>query len=507
MKKHVRTMLSIQATPDIAGIRTSELMGQEHTVIPCVALVEGVLWPSNAPGPELALAEEFGRFPDGWNGRPVMYNHPTLNGEPVTANSPDILKDNAFGQLFNTIIEGGKLKTEIWINEARITEMDEEAQIVIQNLKDGEGMVEVSTGLFTMQEPLEGSFKGKDYVSIWRNIVPDHLAILPEGITGACSIADGAGAPRTNQQGVMRALQLNTSDIEENPPNEQSGLFKRLLEIAGGALGFTSSSKYLSDSDLRAALNAGLSAESDRYFFILAVYPEADDSGIFVYELGWEGELFQVDFSIMNGQITIGKEKTPVRPVTTFVPVEITANSKRKENAMSKEALVKDLIANEALQYTEDDSEWLNTLEESQLERMTPLEVKSVVNNDLASAADPDPAQLTANAQPKAVTTKEYIDAAPEELRQVLNSGLEMHRKRKGLLVKALMDNSRCTFTQKALEAKDITELENIAALATDISYEGQSVTLSTNTGEEADEVYTPATPIFDLKPKKVDAA
>ena len=114
----MRTMLSVQATPDVANIRTAEFRGDEHTVIPVVALVEGVLWAANAPRPELALAKEFGKFPEGWDGSPVVFDHPKdSDGNPVPANSPDILEANAFGQMFNTVLDGNKLKSEIWINK------------------------------------------------------------------------------------------------------------------------------------------------------------------------------------------------------------------------------------------------------------------------------------------------------------------------------------------------------------------------------------------------------
>ena len=167
-----RIMLSVQATPDIASIRTAELFSEEHTIIPCIALVEGVLWPANAPAPEFALAEEFGRFPDGWNGRPVVYDHPKINGEAVSASHPDVLEDVGFGQLFNTSVSNGKLKTEIWINEERVKNMSEDVQDAVDRLKSGDDTIEVSTGLFTMSEVASGEFEGAEFEAIWRNIVP-----------------------------------------------------------------------------------------------------------------------------------------------------------------------------------------------------------------------------------------------------------------------------------------------------------------------------------------------
>ncbi len=498
-------MLSIQAIPCINEIRTAILYDQEHTIIPCVALVEGVLWPGNAPGPELALAEEFGRFPEGWNGRPVVYDHPKVDGKPVSASSPDVLEDNSFGQIFNTTLVDNKLKLEIWINNARVEALSEEAQEVIADLQNENNIVEVSTGLFTMSEPSSGTFDGEDYESIWRNIVPDHLAVLPPGVKGACSVADGCGAPRTNNmQPVMRACQLSPAPVTNacDCDDQEKGIFKRLMEAAGGLFSFTSSSEHLSDSDLRAALNVGLAtAMPDSYTWILAVYQGGDDSGTFVYESGFDGALFQRTFSIDGESIAIGEEATPVRPETKFVPVTVTANdtpdSNPQENTMN-EKLVNDLIANAASHFTEDDREWLNTLEEGQLTKMIPIEAEPVQTaEEIAAAATA--AELVANATPdedQPVTTAEYIDAAPEEIRQILNSHLSMHKLRKDNLITALMGNDRNTFTQESLQAKDISELESLAALAPDITYEGAGANFNTNQ-EETDQGFTPAVEIF----------
>lgn len=534
--KLTRSMLAIQATPDTAGIRTAELFNIEHTVIPIVALVEGVLWPANAPGPELALADEFGRFPQGWDGRPVVLDHPRVNEEAVSANSPTMLEGNSIGQLFNTHVEDGKLKSEIWINSDRVTELGEVAEDTVARLKDGEEMVEISTGLFAMSEQVTGKFEGEEFHAIWRNIVPDHLAILPEGVTGACSIEDGCGAPRTNTMvPVMRAAILNdncscetivtyngtgtgTGDDDEE---EQEGIFKRLLSIGGGILGFKDSSEHLSDVDTRAALNTALGeAEPDRFFFILAIFSSNRDSGKVIYELGFTGDLFSRDFKIMSsGTIKLMGDSTKVRPVTTFVPVDVVtdneANSTTQENAMTpKEKLVKGLVASEATQYTEADSEWLSSLEEGRLSKMLPI----VAHEDTEAAA-PATTTVMSILAPQVddlnviddeeeevvpITTEAYIADAPDEVQEVLNSGLQMHRARKEALVKALHANARCKFSEEDLEAKPIEELENLAALAADISYAGAAPNLNSAAADD-DEI--PAAPqLFDLN-KTADAA
>ena len=159
-----RTILSIQATPELGAITTASLHQIEHLVVPCIALCEGVLWPANAPTPELALAEEFGRFPDAWNGRPVVYGHPTVSGVAVSASHPSVLEDYAFGQIFNAKLKDNKLHMELWINEARAAELGDEVIALVDKMKAGDESVEISTGLFSMTEQVKGNHEGKTLV-------------------------------------------------------------------------------------------------------------------------------------------------------------------------------------------------------------------------------------------------------------------------------------------------------------------------------------------------------
>src|SRR5581483_1694069 len=189
-----------------AEYRSETLFGRDYIVVPVVALVEGVIQGMASDGPELALAEEFARFPAGWDGRPVVMSHPTQNGKPVSANSPQVLKDYQIGFLFNSRRDGQKLKQEAWIDTELAANLNDDSKEVLQRLKDGKP-IEVSTGYFAQIEEATGKFNLKSYQGIQRNVVPDHLAFLPNGTLGACSNKDGCGAPRVNQ-GEFR---VNTS--------------------------------------------------------------------------------------------------------------------------------------------------------------------------------------------------------------------------------------------------------------------------------------------------------
>ncbi len=160
---------------------------------------------------------------------------------------------------------------------------------------------------------------------------------------------------------------------------------------------------------------------------------------------------------------------------------------------------IQGLIDNASTQYSEDDRDWLSTLEESQLAKMSPTVNEEVVTEEVVEE-ETVPAVGTIGTvigdTQEPVSTAEYIKNAPDEIQAVLNSGLQLHRARKDLLVKGILANARNQFSQVQLESKDLGELEGMAALATDISYEGAGAALTTL----ADDNMAPAPPqLFDL--------
>ena len=96
---YTKRALVVAGIADVAAIREETFQGKDFLVVPVIALVEGVHQASNAPAPELALASEFGKYPQGWDGRPVLLSHPQREGSPVSANSPEVLEDQSFEQI------------------------------------------------------------------------------------------------------------------------------------------------------------------------------------------------------------------------------------------------------------------------------------------------------------------------------------------------------------------------------------------------------------------------
>ena len=144
--KVVSRSLRVAFAPALDAVRKETLRNQSYTVYPVVALVEGVLHASTAQYPELALAEEFGMFPAGCNGRPVLISHPKIEGSYVSASMPQLWESEVIGLLFNTAMDGNKLRSEVWINDEWADAVQDQESIA--HLRSGKPL-EVSTGLFT----------------------------------------------------------------------------------------------------------------------------------------------------------------------------------------------------------------------------------------------------------------------------------------------------------------------------------------------------------------------
>lgn len=160
-----------------------------YLVVPVVMAKAGVVMNGS-----LTEAQEL--IPQGWNGRPVTLDHPTELGEFLSANAtPETSGDWQIGTLYNTTLDDqGVLRSEAWIDVEKANELDPQ---LITRIKRGD-QIDVSTGYFCDEEPTSGISNGREYSVIARNLIPDHLAILPNE-EGACNWADGCGV-RANKR-------------------------------------------------------------------------------------------------------------------------------------------------------------------------------------------------------------------------------------------------------------------------------------------------------------------
>lgn len=190
-------LATLQAAPE--DIRRETRDGREFLVAPVVAVVEGVL------NGELLPAQEIRAAVDGFNGVPLPVGHPTERGQFVTANQPAILDNQVIGRFFGATFDEDRMTGELWVDIGKAERLGGQAEIALNKLERGE-MLEVSTGYFRDVEQQSGIHNGERYRGIQRNLRPDHLALLVDQ-TGACSIADGCGAPRVAVDLVANLLE------------------------------------------------------------------------------------------------------------------------------------------------------------------------------------------------------------------------------------------------------------------------------------------------------------
>lgn len=210
-------------------LRSSTYLDQVYLIVPVISQVgDTVVWPANAPTPELIPADVLQLATEARNGHPIVMNHPQdpSTGEYISANSPEVLERYAFGYYFNSGYSDGRVKGEMWISKDRAAALPDEtlraqALDAFERITSG-SMVEVSEGNYVVIEDEEGEHEGVKYSGRWVLAIPDHLAILPEGVEGACSIANqGCGAPRVNakkaDKGDLRPL--SAPKVHEPPHN------------------------------------------------------------------------------------------------------------------------------------------------------------------------------------------------------------------------------------------------------------------------------------------------
>lgn len=220
----------------------ARLHGRDYIVARVRMIVPGVL--PGSRGPLLYPEDEVSKDVGVWNGMPLTLYHPTRNGEPTTARDPDILEAQGIGFIFKTRFKGS-LDSLAYFDEALVKNHDKrlaDEHKVLPRLLQGVP-IEVSTGLFTRDEPAEKDavYNGKPYRAIARDYKPDHLAVLPD-VVGACSVKDGCGVMVTHAfcptgEGGGQDNSCGPSDTGTGSANQLTveRLNKNLWKVTAGA--------------------------------------------------------------------------------------------------------------------------------------------------------------------------------------------------------------------------------------------------------------------------------
>lgn len=183
--------LSYRSNVEVKTYRREVLDGREYLVIPVVMMRSDVVM-NGALVPD----SEIRAF--AWNGVPVTVDHPATEQGNITANSPQAMEQWSVGQIFNAYVTQGALKGEAWIDVAKANARHPD---LIDTILTAETM-DVSTGFYSVDIPTAGESRGRAYSVISTNLIPDHLALLPND-TGACSWEDGCGVRNKQEKKTM----------------------------------------------------------------------------------------------------------------------------------------------------------------------------------------------------------------------------------------------------------------------------------------------------------------
>lgn len=447
-----------------ALVRNEMLEGKPHLVVPVVMILEGVHCANKGavyyPGGELEDSTML------WNGRPVVVYHPKgSDGKGVPAAiTPETLSAHKIGVIMNTRYDGKgpvpRLVAEAWLEEERVRAVDDRILTAINEKK----ILELSTGLFSDNEQVEGEWEGEKYTSIARNYKPDHLAILPDQ-TGACSVADGAGFLR-NEAAALTGQRLPSEDVEslrafivQKLQGEKKGPIADILKKPALA-DFVENE--LAFEEIRSALYGALEKKFPppsgtdagySYPYVEAVY-----EGFCIFCMG--GKLYRINYSATDAGVKLTGEPVGVTRVTEYRSVSLTGNAARQPtkeqngNTMNKKELVDGLIAN--CGYAEADREKLMAMTEDTLATL-----KSAGERLTANAGKKETA--AAPATPAKVTAETVLNA---DQQQALAYGQRKMSEDKARHIATITGNAKNKFTKEQLQAKPIEELEMLSELA-----------------------------------------
>ena len=195
-----------------------EIEGKDYIKMPVVFLKEGIL--EGSAGALLHKADIFKDYAEKFNKIPITYMHPSLNNEYVSVkdNGTDIL-----GFLDNVSYNEQKRALEgyAYIDSALL----QNKYVHLHDLINKNYNIEVSVGIYSEIENIEGVYNDKKYIGIVMNYEPDHLAILGE-LTGACSYKAGCGI-RNNQR---LAENINNNKNDRKMEEEKKLTLNELIE-------------------------------------------------------------------------------------------------------------------------------------------------------------------------------------------------------------------------------------------------------------------------------------
>jgi len=407
--------------------------GREYLVVPVVMMKTGVH--HGSAGRVFHDINELGAIPDTWNGIPVTIGHPKDGERFVSANSP-AQHERAVGKIFNTHVDGDKLKAEAWIDVQKITAINPTALEYITEKK----ALDVSVGIYTDDIATAGKYDSEQYDAIARNYRPDHLALLP-GERGACSWQEGCGI-RNNEKHIQ----------------EKGGDMN--IEIDVQKVGVHSLQLNESYNETIELIHRELQKNrtETNYYYLVDVY---DDS--FIYESIREPnlpEMYKQTYNVQDGVIELTGEPERVRREVNYLALNAAENTPQnqmsinfnKEEQMTDEKTpccmekIEALIANEHTRFVPRDKEFLMTVPEPMLDKFEP-----VVSDYIADYK----ATLT--------TADDFLALMPDDMKAQMQEGIRLYTEKRTQTIQSITANTGDTWTEDELKAMSDEHLEKLA--------------------------------------------
>lgn len=178
--------------------------GREYIEIPAIILGEEVIQGTGGYefGAELVSSNALYGSIREWNDKPVVIYHTDGSARDI-----DNLDNEKVGYLYSAKVigeEDEKPRIRVMMRlDVALLKLHEDGEDIIARFDRGE-MMELSTGYYLKDWLYQkGTFNGKDFAAIQIDIIPDHLALLPNA-KGAYGIKDGGGANRSNEGDQMK---------------------------------------------------------------------------------------------------------------------------------------------------------------------------------------------------------------------------------------------------------------------------------------------------------------
>jgi len=213
-----RSISNVSIQLNGAKAQRIQFKGRPHLRVPAVLLREMVLHGAGGyeDGPAFVPFDEIKKTAPLWNGAPIVLGH------AMSGRDKDEIDQRFVGTVFEVQPQeqNKTLNANLYFDIERLQSTSitdflgtHNGNEILQKLEAGE-MVELSTGYPAQRDQTQGTYNGKQYTNIQRNIMPDHLGVF-SSVKGACSINDGCGVNRLNAEGEIIESTEDT-DMKDN---------------------------------------------------------------------------------------------------------------------------------------------------------------------------------------------------------------------------------------------------------------------------------------------------